>query len=113
MNRFTSCIAVGAIVFFIGGKRRIVSQYDNYAAGHFLNKDVPYNCNYNFYSAFDHIFEKLYHAAPVQTTARNLGRLVKIVADYVRRFFTGQINTYAAYYVAAVIIVLAILREVP
>jgi len=113
MAVFTSCIAVGAIVFFIGGKRRIVSQYDNYAAGHFLNKDVPYNFNYNFYSAFDHIFEKLYHAAPVQTTARNLGRLVKIVADYVRRFFTGQINTYAAYYVAAVIIVLAILREVP
>jgi len=110
---FMATFAVGAIIFFIGGKRRIVSQYDNYAAGHFLNKDVPYNFNYNFYSAFDHIFEKLYHDAPVQTAIRNLGRFVRMVADYVRRFFTGQINTYAAYYVAAVIIALAILKEIP
>jgi hypothetical protein len=49
----------------------------------------------------------------VQKTERNLGRLVRTSADYVRRFFTGQINTYAAYYVAAIVIVLAILKEVP
>ena len=110
---FMSCMVVGAIIFFIGGKRRIVSQYDTYAAGHFLNKDVPYNFNYNFYSAFDHIFGKLYHAAPLRKSERNLGRFFGIAADYIRRFFTGQINTYAAYYVAAVIIVLAILKEVP
>ncbi|MBN2874069.1 MAG: hypothetical protein JXM71_03150 [Spirochaetales bacterium] len=109
---FTLTFIVGAVIFFMGGKRRIVSQYDNYAAGHFLNKDVPYNFNYNFYSAFDHIFEKLYHAAPVQSTERNLGRLVATVGEYIRRFFTGQINTYAAYYVAAVIIALAFLKEV-
>ena len=89
---FAATFVVGAIIFFIGGKRRIVSQYDNYAAGHFLNKDVPYNFNYNFYSAFDHIFEHLYHAAPVKTAERNVGRLVAVVADYTRRFFTGQIG---------------------
>jgi NADH-quinone oxidoreductase subunit M len=113
MAVFTSCIGVGAVIFFIGGKRRIVSQYDNYAAGHFLNKNVPYNFNYHFYSAFEHIFGAWYDAAPVQKTERNLGRLVRTSADYVRRFFTGQINTYAAYYVAAIVIVLAILKEVP
>ena len=113
MAVFTSCIVVGAIIFLIGGKRRIVSQYDNYSAGHFLNKNVPYNFNYHFYSAFEHIFGTLYDAAPVLKTERNLGRLVRITADYIRRFFTGQINTYAAYYVAAIVIVLAILKEVP
>ncbi len=109
---FVSCIVVAAIIFLIGGKRRIVSQYDNYAAGHFLSKDVPYNFNYHFYSAFEHIFNPLYQAAPVKTTERNLGRLVRITGDYIRRFFTGQINTYAAYYVAAIIIVLVILKGV-
>ncbi len=113
MAVFTSCIAVGGIIFLLGGKRRIVSQYDNYAAGHFLNKNVAYNFNYHFYSAFEHIFGKLYDAAPVKKIERNLGRFVHTAADYTRRFFTGQINTYAAYYVAAIVIVLAILKEVP
>jgi NADH-quinone oxidoreductase subunit M len=113
MAVFTSCIGIGAVIFLIGGKRRIVSQYDNYAAGHFLNKNVPYNFNYNFYSAFEHIFGKQYHSAMVKNTERNLGRLVRTAADYIRRFFTGQINTYAAYYVAAIIVALAILKEVP
>jgi NADH-quinone oxidoreductase subunit M len=103
---------VGALIFLIGGKRRIVSQYDNYAAGHFLSKDVPYNFNYHFYSAFEHIFNPLYQAEPVKTTERNLGRLVRITGDYIRRFFTGQINTYAAYYVAAIIVVLVVLKGV-
>ncbi|HUW70541.1 MAG TPA: proton-conducting transporter membrane subunit [bacterium] len=103
---------VGALIFLIGGKRRIVSQYDNYAAGHFLSKDVPYNFNYHFYSAFEHIFNSLYQAEPVKTTERNLGRLVRITGDYIRRFFTGQINTYAAYYVAAIIVVLVVLKGV-
>lgn len=109
---FISSLVVAGIIFLLGGKRRIVSQYDNYAAGHFLNKDVPYNFNYNFYSAFDHIFESWYEAAPVKRIERNLGRLVRICADYIRRFFTGQINTYAAYYVAAIIVVLVILKGV-
>jgi formate hydrogenlyase subunit 3/multisubunit Na+/H+ antiporter MnhD subunit len=113
MAVFTSCIGVGAVIFFIGGKRRIVSQYDNYAAGHFLNKNVPYNFNYHFYSAFEHIFGTLFDTAPLQKVERNLGRLIRIKADFIRRFFTGQINTYAAYYVAAIVIVLAILKEVP
>lgn len=109
---FISSLVVAGIIFLIGGRRRIVSQYDNYAAGHFLSKDVPYNFNYHFYSAFEHIFDKWYVAAPVKTTERNLGRLVHITGDYIRRFFTGQINTYAAYYVAAIIVVLVILKGV-
>lgn len=113
MAVFTSCIGIGAVIFFIGSKRRIVSQYDNYAAGHFLNKNVPYNFNYNFYSAFEHIFGERYHSAAVKNTERNLGRLIRTAADYIRRFFTGQINTYAAYYVAAIIVALVILKEVP
>jgi len=109
---FTATFIAAAIVFLLGGKRRIVSQYDNYAAGHFLNKNVPYNFNYNFYSAFDHIFEDQYHKAPVKRIEENISRLVRIKGDYIRRFFTGQINTYAAYAIAAVLIVLVVLKEV-
>ncbi len=109
---FTATFIVAAIIFMLGGRRRIVSQYDNYAAGHFLNKNVPYNFNYNFYSAFDHIFEAQYHRAPVKRIEENLSRLIRIKGDYIRRFFTGQVNTYAAYAVAAVLIVLVVLKEV-
>jgi hypothetical protein len=73
---------------------------------------VPYNFNYNFYSAFDHIFDKQYQRAPVKKIERNLGRFISTMADYTRRIFTGQINTYAAYGLLAVLVVLIVLREV-
>ncbi len=108
---FMLTFIVAALVFFMGGKRRIVSQYDNYAAGHFLNKDVSYNFNYNFYSAFDHIFKKAVYKAPVKSLETNIGLFVKIMGEYIRRFFSGQINTYAAYSVAVVLIILFVLKE--
>ncbi|MDM8558488.1 proton-conducting transporter membrane subunit [Candidatus Parabeggiatoa sp. HSG14] len=43
-------LGIGAIIFFfLGNKRFIVHQWDNYAGGHFLSSDVPYNYTHNFY----------------------------------------------------------------
>jgi len=109
---FLATFVAAWLLFLTGSRRRIVSQYDNYAGGHFLNKNVPYNFNYNFYSAFDHIFDKQYQRAPVKKIERNLGRFISTMADYTRRIFTGQINTYAAYGLLAVLVVLIVLREV-
>ncbi len=42
--------AIGALIFFfLGNKRTIVHQWDNYAGGHFLSADVPYHYSHNFY----------------------------------------------------------------
>lgn len=42
--------AIGALIFyFLGNKRVIVHQWDNYAGGHFLSADVPYHYSHNFY----------------------------------------------------------------
>ncbi len=42
-------VGIGAIIFFLGNKRFITHQWDNYAGGHFLSSDVRYNFTHNFY----------------------------------------------------------------
>ena len=42
-------VGIGAIIFFLGNPRFITHQWDNYAGGHFLSADTPYNFTHNFY----------------------------------------------------------------
>jgi NADH-quinone oxidoreductase subunit M len=42
-------VGIGAIIFFLGNRRFITHQWDNYAGGHFLSADIPYNYTHNFY----------------------------------------------------------------
>jgi len=42
-------VGIGAIIFFLGNRRFITHQWDNYAGGHFLTSDTPYNYTHNFY----------------------------------------------------------------
>jgi len=43
-------VGIGAIIFFFLGNRRFIThQWDNYAGGHFLTSDTPYNYTHNFY----------------------------------------------------------------
>jgi len=42
-------VGIGAIIFFLGNRRFITHQWDNYAGGHFLSSDIPYNYTHNFY----------------------------------------------------------------
>jgi NADH-quinone oxidoreductase subunit M len=101
---FTVTFLVAWGVYLLGHRRKHVGQYDNYAAGHFLDRNVPYNFNYNFYSGFDHIFEKLYHRRPVKRFEEGAVGFFERVADFVRRIYTGHLNTYLAYGIAAIVI---------
>jgi len=42
-------VGIGAVIFFLGNRRFITHQWDNYAGGHFLSADIPYNYTHNFY----------------------------------------------------------------
>jgi NADH-quinone oxidoreductase subunit M len=43
-------IGIGALIFlFLGNRRYMTHQWDNYAGGHFLGADVPYQYSHNFY----------------------------------------------------------------
>lgn len=101
---FTGTFLVAFGVYLLGNRRKHVVQYDNYAAGHFLNKDIPYNYNYNFYAGFDHIFERLYQRRPVKRFEVGAVGFFERLADFVRRFYTGHLNTYLAYSIAAIVI---------
>jgi NADH-quinone oxidoreductase subunit M len=105
---FISTLIVAFLLFLLGGKRKLVGQYDNYAAGHFLDKSVPYNFNYNFYSGFDHIFEHRFNNPPVKKTELGLAAFVRRMSDFSRRFYTGNVGTYAAYVVVAALAALIV-----
>ena len=101
---FSATFLIGWGVYLLGNRRKHVGQYDNYAAGHFLHKDIPYNYNYNFYAGFDHIFEKLYERRPVKRFEESALGFFERLTDFVRRIYTGQLNTYLAYSIAAIVI---------
>ena len=107
---FGATMLVAFIIFLIGGRRRIVGQYNNYAAGHFLDKTVKYNFNYNFYSAYEHIFGKRFLNPPVKRGEEGLVALVERASDFARRIYTGGLNTYLAYSLGAVILMVVILK---
>lgn len=107
---FASAVGVGFLLFLAGGRRRRVGQYNNYAAGHFLNESVKYNFTYNFYSATDHIFGRLFRRPPVKRGEGGIVALVERASDFARRIYTGQLNTYLAYSLAAIVIAVVILR---
>lgn len=106
---FIGALFVSWLIYLAGGKRKHIGQYDNYAAGHFLDKSISYNYNYNFYAGMDHIFEGALHKPPVKRAEQALAAFVSGTSDFVRRMFTGNITTYAAYVVAAAVVILLVL----
>jgi NADH-quinone oxidoreductase subunit M len=52
--------AVGALVFFAGGRSRRVHQLDNYAGGHFLTAETRYQYSDNFYPGLMHLIGPWY-----------------------------------------------------
>ena len=106
---FMASMFIGYIVYLLGSKRKHVNQYDNYAAGNFLNKSVPYNYNYHFYAGFEHIIGPAYEYEPVQKTENGIVRFTNEIADYFRRLYTGNINTYAMYILIGLLITILII----
>lgn len=107
---FSGTFLLGWLIYAIGGKRKHVGQYDNYAAGHFLDRSVPYNYNYEFYSAFEHLFGGLVKRPPVKRAEAGLISLLERAGDFVRRIYTGHLNTYLAYTVVAVLLAIVIFK---
>ncbi len=107
---FMGGLAVAWIIYLLGSRRKHVNQYNNYAGGHFLNKDVAYNFNYEFYAAIEHVIDP-YRKKIIERTERGIIGLVDAVSEYVRRIYTGMINTYAIYILTAFVITIIFLKE--
>ena len=107
---FVSGMFVTWIIYLLGSRRKHVGQYNNYAGGHFLNKDVAYNFNYEFYAAMEHVIDP-YRKKIIERTERGIVGLTDAVSEYVRRIYTGMINTYAIYVLTAFVITIILLKE--
>jgi len=55
--------AIGAVLFYSGGRTRRVHQLDNYAGGHFLTADVRYHYSDNFYAGLMRLIGPLYRGS--------------------------------------------------
>ncbi len=54
-------IGMGALIFFVlGNPRKQVTQWDNYAGGHFLTSDMRYQYSHNFYPGLMRVISPLY-----------------------------------------------------
>ncbi len=107
---FMGGLLIAWIVYLLGHRRRHVSQYQNYAAGHFLDASVPYNFNYRFYSGFEHIFDPMKKKI-IARSERAVGELVSAAGDYLRRIYTGNLSTYGMYILATVVALTLVLKE--
>jgi NADH-quinone oxidoreductase subunit M len=107
---FMGGLLIAWIVYLMGHRRNHVSQYQNYAAGHFLDESIPYNFNYNFYSGFEHIFDPMKKKI-IARTEMALGGLVESAGDYLRRIYTGHLATYTMYVLLALVLTILFLKE--
>ncbi len=103
---FISALLVSWLIYLAGGRRKHIGQYDNYAAGHFLDASIPYNYNYDFYAGMDHIFGPALNKPPIKRLEQSIAAVVLNASEYLRRFFTGNVTTYVAYVVVAAVVVL-------
>ncbi len=107
---FIGGIAVTWIIYLLGNRRKHVGQYNNYAGGNFLNKSVAYNFNYEFYAALEHVIDP-YRKKIIERTERGIASVTDAVSEYIRRIYTGMINTYGIYVVTAFVVTIIILKE--
>lgn len=98
-------LLIAVIIFFLGGKRIIVNQYNNYAAGHFIDDDLPYNYNYNFYPAMKRLVEPL-DKDLINRFVDSVSDSTNNLSEFLRRIFSGQLNHYALYIILTFIFIL-------
>jgi formate hydrogenlyase subunit 3/multisubunit Na+/H+ antiporter MnhD subunit len=99
-------MALGACLFFFWGRKHVyVNQYNNYAAGHFLNKNIPYNFNYHFYAAFERMMLPVRKQIINRTVKATAGG-IRNVGDIVRGLFSGNIHAYVFYIVVLMVIII-------
>jgi len=107
---FMGGIAVTWILYLLGSRRKHVSQYNNYTGGHFLDKNVAYNFNYEFYAAIEHVIDP-YRKKIIERTERGIAGVTDAISEYIRRIYTGMINTYTIYIITAFVVTIIIIKE--
>ncbi len=79
-------IGIGAIIFFLGNRRFITHQWDNYAGGHFLSSDVPYNYTHNFYPGLMRVIGPWFRGTLVHLE-QGLTHLIQVLAGAFHSFY--------------------------
>ncbi|MCF7929593.1 MAG: hypothetical protein K9L68_12590, partial [Spirochaetales bacterium] len=105
---FMGSLAAAWLVYLAGGRRKHVGQYDNYAAGHFLDASVPYNFNYRFYTGFEHILKPENKRFAARFEGFFSG-LTEFAGDYLRKLYSGNVSTYTKYILLSVVILVLVL----
>ncbi len=76
-----AAIGFGAIVFYLMGNRRYeVDQLNNYAGGHFLSPDVPYQFSHEFYPGLSRVIGPWYRGSIVRLE-RAIGTFADVAGD--------------------------------
>ncbi len=90
------------ILFLLFPKSRKVSQYDNYASGQIVTEDLKYNYSYGFYMSFGRVIKPIFKWS-IEKVYNYWVEAVKVFGDYyMRRIYTGNLETYNAYIVIIV-----------
>jgi len=99
-----TALIVVLVLFYTLPKSKKLSQYDTYAAGQIVTPETKYNYSYGFYMSFGRVVnpvfkwsaDKIYNA---------WARALKVFGDYMRRVYTGNLETYGSYIVVLLTIV--------
>lgn len=105
--KISSALVIGFVVsfliFILLPKAKRVDQLDNYYAGEKLTKETKYNYSFGFYSFFDDVLGSFSHMS-VEKIYSSIEGFFKTVGDYLRKFYTGNLETYLSYGVVAIVI---------
>ena len=92
------------IFFFLFPKTRNVKQFDNYASGQVVTEDLKYNYSYGFYMSFSRVIKPILNLS-IEKVYNYWIDAAKIFGDYyMRRIYTGNLETYNSYIVIIVVI---------
>lgn len=86
---------VAALLFYLLPRAKKVHQLDNYYAGEKLTEDVKYNYSFGFYRFFDDIV-KPFNEWSIERIYSDFEGFIKTIGDYLRRVYTGNLETYVS-----------------
>ncbi len=91
-------------LFFMLPKTKKISQYDTYAAGQIVTPDTKYNYSYGFYMFFGRVISPIFKWS-ADKMYEAWARATKVFGDYMRRAYTGNLETYSSYIVVLITII--------
>ncbi len=101
---FIAGFIVVYVIFALGAKARRISQYDNYAAGQIVTPETKYDYSFGFYMSFGRVVNPIFKWSADRIYLA-WACSAKVFGDYVRRIYTGNLETYGSYIVVVVTIV--------